>query len=253
VVDFEASLHELIQLGSHEVPVLHLHFKEQLPGIPFEPVGLFNSPLNLAFTDLSQSWEQYAGRTMLSLSCSEPAGLFGATDLENDFLMMRELAEYLNYEPGERWGESDQVDWELTRFDTNADAKISLNTVGVDAARPNHSPEKIRNLYLAGDYCHHHLGMTTIEAAVSSGVAAAAQLAEELGLEEVEVLRPEIWPDEIYTAIRPVWPAAIASKLLSERTLMPMRARDPDEERSLLSYLLTPGLPSRQRRRPPAE
>jgi len=250
VVDFEESLHELVQLSAQRVPILHLHFKEQLSGIHWQPVGLYGSSLNLAFTDLSQSWEEFEGHTMLALSCSEPAGLFGANPREDGFLMMRQLADYLDYETGEQWGESEQIDWDRTRYHGNNDVRLSLNTVSAEHARPGHSPAKIRNLYLAGDFCHHHLGMTTMEAAVSSGIAAAARLAEDAGLEEIEALYPEVWPDAIYTTVRAGLGVAIAARVLSEGIPFPGRDSDPDaDHESILSYLLTPGLPPRNRRR----
>ena len=193
---------------------------------------------------------------MLSVSCSESTGLIGPTPLNDGHAIMCELAEYLDFDPGEAWGESDEIDWSLTRFHENADAQLSLNTVGSAGARPMPSPENIRNLYLAGDYCQHHLGMTTIEAAVSSGARAADELARYNGLSGVEVQHPPTWPDEVY----PAWRAALWPLLLTARAwaARPSATRDGagggdgdgDEQESLLSYLLTPGRPARHRRRP---
>ena len=127
--------------------------------------------------------------------------------------IMCELAEYVDFDPGDAWGESDQIDWSLTRYHTNADAQLSLNTVGAAEARPMPSPEKIRNLYIAGDYCHHHLGMTTIEAAVTSGARAADELARYNGLDGVEMQIPPTWPDEVYAAARAAfWPARTSGR-----------------------------------------
>ena len=117
------------------------------------------------------------------------------------------------------------------------------------------SPEKIRNLYLAGDYCQHHLGMTTIEAAVLSGARAADELARYNGLS---------WGRSAASAhlagrqVYPAWRAALGALLPTARAwaARPSATRDGagagagDEQESLLSYLLTPGRPARHRRRP---
>lgn len=254
VVDTEPLLAELVQLDSARVPMLHLCFNEKLSGIPWEPVGLFDSPKNLAFTDISQSWEgvaEFRDKTMLAVSCSQPAGLIGPTVTDDGHTIMCELAEYVDFDPGEAWGESEQVDWSLTRFDTNADAQLSLNTVGSAGARPRPAAANIRNLYLAGDYCRHHLGMTTIEAAVTSGAHAADELAGYNGLPGVEVLVPTTWPDAVYAAWRAALMPAVggASAVAARRSATREEAGPDNEQESLLSYLLTPGLPARHRRR----
>jgi len=254
VVDAEPSLAALTQLESAGVPILNLCFNEPHPDLPWEPVGLFDSPKNLAFTAISQTWEEvpeFRDKTVLAVSCSEPAALTGPTYLDDGHQIMCELAEYVDFDPGDAWGESDQIDWSLTRYNTNADAQLSLNTVGAAEARPMPSPEKIRNLYIAGDYCHHHLGMTTIEAAVASGARAADELARFNGLDGVEVKIPPTWPDEVYAAARAAFmPAVGAAMALAARDGLSREEYEPDEEsESLLSYLLTPGLPARHRRR----
>ena len=254
VVDAEPSLAALTQLESAGVPILNLCFKERQSELHWEPVGLFDSPKNLAFTDISQSWEavpDFRDKTLLAVSCSEPAGLTGPTYLDNGHQIMCELAEYVDFDPGDAWGESDQIDWSLTRYNTNADAQLSLNTVGAAEARPMPSPEKIRNLYIAGDYCHHHLGMTTIEAAVTSGARAADELARYNGLDGVEMQIPPTWPDEVYAAARAAFaPAVGVAMAMAARDGLSREEYEPDDEReSLLGYLLTPGLPARHRRR----
>jgi len=254
VVDAEPSLAALMQLESAGVPILNLCFKQRRSELHWEPVGLFDSPKNLAFTDISQSWEEvprFRDKTLLAVSCSEPAMLTGPTREDDGHAIMCELAEYVDFDPGDSWGESDQIDWSLTRYNTNGDAQLSLNTVGAADARPMPSPEKIRNLYIAGDYCHHHLGMTTIEAAVSSGARAADELARFNALEGVEVQIPPTWPDEVYAAARAAfWPAVGVATAMAARNGLAREEYEPDDESgSLLSYLLTPGLPARHRRR----
>ncbi len=166
---------------------------------------------------------------------------------------MCELAEYVDFDPGDAWGESDQIDWSLTRYNTNADAQLSLNTVGSRRA-PGRCPRRrtSETSISPGDYCHHHLGMTTIEAAVTSGARAADELARYNGLDGVEMQIPPTWPDEVYAAARAAFaPAVGVAMAMAARDGLSREEDEPDDEQeSLLGYLLTPGLPARHRRRP---
>ena len=142
-----------------------------------DPVALNGSKLSLAFTDISQNWVKVANATgtVLALSCSETIPLTGPDRHDDAFAMISELSEYLPFKPGKKWGVGGDVDWGGTIYDANTDAQLSLNTVGSDRWRPETLyPDKIDNLFFAGDYCKHDYGITTIEGAVATGVKAAA-------------------------------------------------------------------------------
>ena len=57
VVEEAPDIAGIVRLRATQVPIIYLFFKHKLQGIPKEPVGLFGSELSLAFTDISQTWE----------------------------------------------------------------------------------------------------------------------------------------------------------------------------------------------------
>ena len=195
LVDAEPKLAEISRLRSQRIPILHLYFKKKLKHIPIDPVGLYDSNYALAFTDISQTWEDvaaFAGRTVLSLSASDLYGLPGTTPKEDAHAMLVELAEYLDFDPGGAWGESEAIDWELTRFEPNADAKLFLNETGTDVWRPAAAVDSVDNVAFAGDFCANRIGMTTIESAVTTGLQAAHAIVERRGVgAPVEITEPD--------------------------------------------------------------
>ena len=138
VVDALPRLAEVSRLQSQRIPIVHLYFKRKLRNIPPEPVGLFGSELALAFTDISQTWEGVPGfrGTVLSLSSSDLYGLPGTGADDDAMAMLRGLADYLDFDPGERWGQSRDIDWKRTRFESNTDATLFVNETGSDIWRP---------------------------------------------------------------------------------------------------------------------
>jgi hypothetical protein len=255
IVEADRELAELVRLSTERVPIMHLCFKRRIDGIPPEPVGLLDSRLNLAFTDISQTWEavpEFSKRTVCAVSCSETGALAGAHPSENAHEILTELAEYLDFDPGETWERSPEIDWRLTRFHENYDAKLSLNAVGTSQWRPRAASPALPNLSFAGDFCHGHIGLTTIESAVASGLAAARAIADRRGLEhEIEVLRPHRRPNPLYSALRYAFaPYVAGAKLFSMGAAqLPPAALDPRTARdSLVHYLLTPGLAPRHQR-----
>jgi hypothetical protein len=221
VVEASPKFAELSRLRAQAIPILHVYFKHQLRGIPPAPVGLYGSSLGLAFTDISQTWQGGTGfeeRTVLAVSSSDPFGLPGTGENEDAMAILRELAEYLEFEPGERWGESAQIDWKLTDYHPNSDAQLFVNEVGTDACRPEVACAELDNLFLAGDFCANRIGLTTIESAVTTGLEAAAAIVERRGIgAPVEIADPRVQPGAYYVWLRYVWgPYAMAAKMLSE-------------------------------------
>jgi uncharacterized protein with NAD-binding domain and iron-sulfur cluster len=264
IVDSETELRQLSRLSSQHVPILQLFFNRKLEGIPPEPVGLVQSRLNLAFTDISQQWEELAltGKTVLAVSCSEPDKLIGPGPHDDGFAMITELASYLDFELPKKWKASGEIDWRHTRYHQNADAQLSLNAVASGTWRPTASYESIANLFLAGDYCQNHFGITTIEAAVATGLEAVNALLAQRGEECVAILKPPSPSADEFVALRYAGlPAAYAAKAFAMANARMTGGADiaraervadggkPDTgaPESMLRYLLTPGVSSRYR------
>jgi hypothetical protein len=245
LVDAEPKLAEVSRLRSQRIPILHLYFKEKLKHIPFEPVGLYDSKFALAFTDISQTWEgvaAFSGRTVLSLSASDPYGLPGTEDPHDDaYAMLVELAEYLDFDPGGAWGESSAIDWELTRFEPNSDAELFVNETGTDVWRPAAAFDSIENVAFAGDFCASRIGMTTIESAVTTGLQAARVIVDRRGVgAPVEITEPDAGSGVGYVWLRYAGaPYAAAAKAWSTGSDWAGRLRD----------LLTPARPPARQRR----
>lgn len=280
IVDALPQLAELKRVTSQQVPILQVSFTSKLAGVPTEPVGLLDSELNLAFTDVSQSWtsvKAFSGRTVLAVTCSEPFLLTGPA-LADGYSILKELSEYLGFDPGKKWGESGEIEWSLTRYHSNSDTQISLNAIGTDGWRPLPWHEEVENLFFAGDFCRNDFGITTIEAAVATGLAASGELVRlrKLG-SKVELTIPETVPAEDFVALRYLWlPAAYAAKGLSMSEELSAQAQGAPagpgapgagtsaasgqqgsgtpagagagapKQLSALTYLLTPGLPPKK-------
>jgi flavin-dependent amine oxidoreductase len=219
LIEAAPRLSEVGALRSQRIPIVHLFFKRRVPKIPPEPVGLFDSGLALAFTDISQSWRTVTGlgeRTVLSVSASNPYALPGTSDEEDGFAIVRELAEYLVFEPGTKWGDSPDIDWAATVYEPNSDVTLFLNETGTDVFRPHASFGDVENVAFAGDFCANDIGMTTIESAVAGGLEAARAVVERRGGAPVPIETPAEGTGLMYLWLRYAWgPYALAAKAWS--------------------------------------
>jgi phytoene dehydrogenase-like protein len=254
IVELSPALAEVSRLRAQQIPILHLYFTRKLPDIPPEPVGLFGSRLALAFTEISETWEgvaDFANRTVLALSASDPFGLPGTSREDDAHAMLVELAEYVDYDPGSSWGASSDVDWQRTQYEPNADEQLFVNEAGTDVWRPGAACQGISNLSLAGDFCANRIGMTTIESAVTTGLEATRAIVERRGGASVEIAQPAA-----HTSARAAWfrlalaPYAAAAKTWSwSGDYLGHIGPRATKAQSLLRDLLTPSdPPARQRR-----
>jgi len=193
----------------------------------------------------------FASRTVLAVSASDPFALPGTSGEEDAHAMLVELAQYVDFDPGSSWGASSDVDWQRTCYESNADEKLFVNETGTDVWRPRAACQEISNLSLAGDFCANRIGMTTIESAVTTGLEATRVIVERHGGVPVEIDQPAA-----HTSARAVWfryalgPYAAAAKTWSWGSDR-LRGVGPgtSQAQSLLRRLLTPaGTPARQRR-----
>jgi hypothetical protein len=219
IIDVAPRLSELAALRLQRIPIVHLYFTRVLADIPPEPVGLFDSPLALAFTDISQTWRgvtDFGPRTVLSVSASNPDGLPGTSDPEDGYAIVRELARYLGFDPGAAWGTSPDIDWGGTVYEPNRDVQLFLNETGTDVWRPKAECTGVENLVFAGDFCANDIGMTTIESAVAGGLEAARVVVARRGGAPVEIDVPAEDSGLLYVALRYLWgPYALAAKAWS--------------------------------------
>lgn len=206
IVEFMPRTSQLSRLEALPIPILHVYFNRRLAAVPAEPVGLFDSPLALAFTDISQTWTGMAEETVLALSASDPNGLPRTGWKDDAMAMLRELARYLDFDAGGGWGESKAIDWDRTRYNANVDAQLFVNEIGTNSWRPGVHGEELPNLDFVGDFCHSAIGMTTIESAAISGVEAAAEIVARHRIgDPVEVREPKSVPPEFYAWLRVAW------------------------------------------------
>jgi hypothetical protein len=244
ITDIVPRLRGLARVQSERMPMLHLAFKKKLEGIPREPVALLESELKLAFTDISQTRDDEAFRgafpqnTVLALSCSEPAMLPGdiaGGPSEDADAMAKELKEYVRFE-------DDDLDRAQIRYRENTDAQLSLNAVGTSP--PQAYCAEIENLYFAGDFCENPFGVTTVEAAVATGLEAVNALVRRRGLgADFKIQIPGAPPASDFLATRYAWlPFAYAARAVSKASKAAKAAEPSDPGRKLLHYLLTPGL-----------
>jgi hypothetical protein len=221
IIDSVPELAELSRLRTQAIPMLHVYFTPKLRRIPAEPVGLYRSPLGLAFTDISQVWKEasaFGDCTVLALSSSDPYGLPGTGDTDDAMAMIRELSHYLEFEPGSDWGQSNVIDWKRTRYDANADAQLFVNDAGSDVWRPATCYDALSNVCLAGDFCQNRIGMTTIESAVTTGLQAANAVIARRGVgTPIDVRIPSSASGPLHVWLRYAWgPYAWAAKAISE-------------------------------------
>jgi putative NAD(P)-binding protein len=246
ITDIVPRLRGLARVQTEPMPMLHLSFKKKLKDIPREPVALLESQLKLAFTDISQTRDDpaflhaFPENTVLAVSCSEPAMLPGdiAGGLSEDAdAMAKELKEYVRFK-------DEDLDRAQIHYRENTDAQLSLNAVGTETSRPQAHCDEVENLYFAGDFCENPFGITTVEAAVATGLEAVNALVQRRALgAKFEIEIPDVPPASDFLAIRYTWwPAAYAARAVSKASKAAEAAEPSDPGRKMLRYLLTPGL-----------
>ena len=207
-IELSGELTEVARLRGARVPIVNLVFKRKLRRLPAQPTGLFDSRYCLAFSDISQTWTDnplFARQTVLAVSASDPDALPGTGDDDDAYAMLVELADYLEFDPGTRWGDSPDVDWTHTGYWANLDTLLFVNETGSDAWRPLADVPQIENLTLAGDFCDNDVGLTTIESAVTTGLLAASAIVTRRRVGSPVPIAPHgatLRQDYVYAALR---------------------------------------------------
>ena len=177
IVEILPNLAQLYQLWAAPIPVVDLYLKITLKDFPKEHIGLADARYDLTILDFSQLWENqtFAG-TALVIAASDAAAIPSVDPKVQGHLIIAELHACLpQFRPGKFWGDPDSdIDWDRTSFRANTDYPLFINDIGSWEWRPQAAyPEKLPNIYFAGDFCQTDVDMATMEAAVQSGILAA--------------------------------------------------------------------------------
>ncbi len=179
VIDRLPKLSELERLRTANILVVTVYFKEKLPDIPADHVGLAKSLGYLTFIDISQLWTSLSGvkdkHTVLILAASDPFQYPPAPDEDWAHLMIRELARYLPaVRPGAAWGDAhSNVDYTRSFPQNNRTHTLFLNDMNSECIQLDPSYPGLPSVFFAGDFCRNEVKMATVESAVLSGLHAA--------------------------------------------------------------------------------
>lgn len=181
LVAIEPRLAQLQHFRDAAIPVIDIYFKRKLADVPQGQIGLRGSPMMLSAVDISQLWENQTNlpeRTILVLAASDGFAIPAVGDQARGFAMIAELHRWLPiFNPGSHWGDPDSdIDWTFSHYRSNDTNRLFIDDVSSWAFRPGATIAEQPAVFLAGDYCRSGADMATIEAAVQTGLTAAAAL-----------------------------------------------------------------------------
>jgi flavin-dependent amine oxidoreductase len=186
IVDRIPELSQLQRMRAANVLVVTVVFKTRLPDIPREHVGLAGSLGYLTYIDISQLWDDLIDEphTVLVLAASDSNFYPSRPDGDWAHMMLKELARYLpSVKPGSTWGDPESnIDYDKSLPQNNRQHPLFLNDMNSEhlLVEPYY-PEKLRNVFFAGDFCRNDVNMATVESAVLSGLHAAQELVRKTG------------------------------------------------------------------------
>jgi hypothetical protein len=226
---------------------VHLHLKDKFSRrlrtmrakLPLEPVVLINSNYKLSFVSNSSLWPE-SRETYLNVvaSDSRPLGhLLAPSAFTSDHRWKHDPAELSIDSPVTALDhilhefrrfvpfEDDEIETERLEIDRNAGRELFINDVGSWKWRPD-TKTKIKNLFLAGDYCKNSIDVVCLEGAVVSGLEAAEHVRRKHRAgPPIKIVSPKrypysaFWPFKLflapYAASAKVW--AFCSELMGKQ------------------------------------
>ena len=228
-------LHAAKRLPSEPIAVMDVYFKRKLAHIPPEMVAAPGTDCYFSFIDIARLWgtEDQQGITALTLSASDAWALPYQSAHANGYHLVTLLHRRVGgFDPGRHWGDDEgDIDWKRTAYRSNTDEPIFVNQVDTWPYRPDPVMPGLDNVVFAGDFCRNHVDMATVEAAVTSGINAAAALQQRAPLGEPVVLKqsPKV-PDVAIGLLKlALMPAAYVAKAWVVASAIPGRLADPGQ------------------------
>lgn len=197
LVDVAPELADVGYLEAVPVPALNLYFNKRLD-LPAEHVTLLDksddfyhsdaslarkngiaSEYGLSLVDHSRLWPELekTNKTVLSVLAADAKLLMAERDATIQQRIIDTLKKYIRF---------DDRDLEDVHLQSHRDEPLFVNTEGSWEYRPEarldepdrdrsfpRLPDKIPNLFLAGDYCRSEADIVSLEAAIMTGISAA--------------------------------------------------------------------------------
>ena len=215
-------LSDVARLETTPMAGMMIIFNRQIAGMPKEHVNLLQSRFGLSFIDVSQHWEELGpvldaiateNRNAAAVSAKAMAVEQGvpaarsqartrAADDPTPYTVLSVIA--ANFKPLIELEPNDAIqhlvnelfeyigaDWEDIWYmsppilNKNDKAPLYMNTVGSWQFRPG-ARTRIRNLFMAGDYCRTEVDLTTMESAAASGLTTAREILRSLGVADAD-------------------------------------------------------------------
>jgi zeta-carotene desaturase len=238
VLNRSPDLGECEKLVSVPMASVHLHLNDKFSRrlrtmrtkLPPEPVVLINSNYKLSFVSNSSLWPE-SRETYLNVvaSDSRPLGhLLAPSAFTSDHHWKHDPAELSIESPVTTLDhilhefrrfvpfEDDEIEIERLELDRNAGRELFINDVGSWKWRPD-TKTKIKNLFLAGDYCKNSIDVVCLEGAVVSGLEAAEHVRRKHRVgPPIKIVSPKkypysaFWPFKLFLA-----PYAASAKVWS--------------------------------------
>jgi zeta-carotene desaturase len=201
------SLSKVLYLHAQPMAAFDIYFTQKLPYLPREHVFLTNSTFGLSFIDVSQIWPDYDA-SVLQVIASDFIPL---QTLSLDKAADRIIEELMKYLPIER------TDIKRYVAQPHLTEPLFINDEGAWHYRPKVRDEEeltkeLTNLYMAGDYCRVPVDLTSMEAAISSGLQAAAAIVGQ-PVDEARASPPECPERLLALAKHALTPVAALAKL----------------------------------------
>jgi uncharacterized protein with NAD-binding domain and iron-sulfur cluster len=217
------SLGNVRKLHCQPMASVDVYFRRKLANIPKGITILLDSPYQVTFLDTSQLWEPVRRGDVTSLdvvlSDYQVLAAYQTASDQQKLLeyVLGELKHYIEFchdnssvDPEKK---NDDVDRARCYLQTNIDEPLFTNQVDSRHNRPG-TTCSIPNLFIAGDYCRTVIDITTIEAAVVSGLMAAEAVRRQAGIgTEIPIRAPDTYPQLLLSAMKALgMPAAYATK-----------------------------------------
>lgn len=186
-----SGISDLHYLRCNPFSALDVFFDRELPGMDDEHFTLFDSPFGITGFDISRHWPRLEIRrkTVLQFVAANSRAFSGLDDEGFVQVMAEEIGRYIPEL-------ADQVECYVPH--RNIHDPLFVNDVGTWEHRPV-TRSQLPNLYFAGDYVQNETVVTSMEAAVRTGLMAAEAVRADhaAATEPVTILEPIRLPPEV--------------------------------------------------------